>query len=307
MPDMDIETQIFTIGGVAHSSTLRRAGITSDSVERAAKRGDIVRVRRGIYASPRAHGDVIRAARVGGRLAGASAGRIHGLWVPPDQALVVEVGAAASHLRDPDDAAKRLDLTRDDVKILWARERRTLAQALGVASLAECIGQVAISETSPLATAIIDSAIRRTPISRFDLAEIQARVPMTVGRCFELASSIPESGTESVLYAAMVKEGLAPRLQVPVPLTDLDRLDFLVGDRLVIECDSEEFHGRPGQRLRDLQRDAQLAALGLIVLRFDYRQVFYDLESVMAAIRTYIQLGLHLTSSRFAAADGVPQ
>jgi very-short-patch-repair endonuclease len=86
--------------------------------------------------------------------------------------------------------------------------------------------------------------------------------------------------------------------QVRVPLTDLDRLDLLVGDRLVVECDSEAHHGSPEQRVRDLRRDAALAALGFIVLRFDYRQVLFEPDAVRAAVRGYVSRGLHLDSER---------
>ena len=65
------------------------------------------------------------------------------------------------------------------------------------------------------------------------------------------------------------------------------------GDRLVIECDSEQHHGSCEQRLRDLRRDAVLACLGFIVLRFDWQQIFFEPDEVVAALLRRVELGLH--------------
>ena len=52
-------------------------------------------------------------------------------------------------------------------------------------------------------------------------------------------------------------------------------VDFLVtGSPLVLECDGWTTHGRDrGQFERDRTRDADLAALGYVVLRFTYRAI----------------------------------
>jgi very-short-patch-repair endonuclease len=198
----------------------------------------------------------------------------------------VEVSRSASQLRDPDDPDRRLDAGRDDVVVLYSRRTRPLCESFGVVTLDDCLRQVAFSEPLPEAVAIIDSAIRRTPIGRFDLEAIKKKLPKRARLAVNLASGLPESGTESVLFVILEQVGLSPRAQVPIPLTDFDRLDIVIGDRLVIECDSEEYHGGLRNRLRDLRRDAELAALGFIVLRFDYHQVFFELDAVLAAIHT---------------------
>jgi len=43
--------------------------------------------------------------------------------------------------------------------------------------------------------------------------------------------------------------------------------------KIAVEFDGAAFHGRLGDRERDLRRDAALAALGWVVLRFGYRDV----------------------------------
>jgi very-short-patch-repair endonuclease len=53
--------------------------------------------------------------------------------------------------------------------------------------------------------------------------------------------------------------------------------------RLVIELDGAQ-HFESEHRIRDEERDAQLASLGLKVLRFDDRQVLMETDAVMDVI-----------------------
>jgi hypothetical protein len=70
--------------------------------------------------------------------------------------------------------------------------------------------------------------------------------------------------------------GLAvPLLQYRVDLPDGPvRLDAAWPElKIAVEFDGAAFHGRLGNRERDLRRDAALAALGWVVIRFGYRDV----------------------------------
>jgi REase_MTES_1575 len=51
------------------------------------------------------------------------------------------------------------------------------------------------------------------------------------------------------------------------------------GVKLAVELDGAAFHGSPEARERDLRRDAALAALGWLVLRFSYRRATRDPEA----------------------------
>jgi hypothetical protein len=55
--------------------------------------------------------------------------------------------------------------------------------------------------------------------------------------------------------------------------------------KLAVELDGAAFHGSPEARERDLRRDAALAALGWIVLRFSYRRLTGHPEACRAQIR----------------------
>lgn len=63
------------------------------------------------------------------------------------------------------------------------------------------------------------------------------------------------------------------------------RVDLLIGDHHVVECDGETDHSGALDFEADRRRDAELAALGYRVLRFSYRQVVEEWESVELAVR----------------------
>jgi very-short-patch-repair endonuclease len=285
---------IETRGGVVHVRTLRASGFRKDRIERAVESGNLLRVRRGVYASPAAPADLIRAARVGGRLAGASATVLHGLWVPPHRNLVVEVPRGANRLLHPDVPGRTLTAA-DLVDLLWTRESRPAADRIGLSPLQDCIVQCFRALPSSWATAVLDSAVRTGTVDSIELAAIRLGIPRTFGRITRLVDGRCESGWEFVLRSELALVGIEARPQVRVPGTDLDRFDLLVGDRLVIEVDSELHHGDRQARRRDRRRDAMVTALGFLVLRFDAVMIETELDDVLASVRRYVESGLHLT------------
>ncbi|MBN9170991.1 MAG: DUF559 domain-containing protein, partial [Microbacterium sp.] len=70
--------------------------------------------------------------------------------------------------------------------------------------------------------------------------------------------------------------------QVVIPTRS--RVDFLIGDRLLVEVDGRQNHDGPSMRHKDLVRDAAAATWGYVTLRFDYAMVVHDWELVEAAI-----------------------
>jgi len=72
------------------------------------------------------------------------------------------------------------------------------------------------------------------------------------------------------------------RCQVPVDLpTGRIYLDRLYDGAMVnVELDGAAYHGEPGQRERDLRRDAALAALGFVTVRFSHVRLHTDPDGV---------------------------
>ena len=59
----------------------------------------------------------------------------------------------------------------------------------------------------------------------------------------------------------------------------LDR--YYEGLMLNVELDGAAYHGLPGQRERDLKRDAALAALGILVVRFSHQRLHRETAAVI--------------------------
>jgi len=84
--------------------------------------------------------------------------------------------------------------------------------------------------------------------------------------------------------------GIRTRSQVEIP--GVGRVDHLVGNRLVIECDSVLHHLNKYQS--DRTRDRELAGRGYLVLRLTYEDVVYGWDRVMSDIQSIIRRGDHL-------------
>ncbi|WP_130485186.1 DUF559 domain-containing protein [Microcella putealis] len=274
------------LGGVASVRELCGTPAEQRALARASERGILIRARRGVYALPELPRDVLLAASVGGRLTGVSALVHHGLWVPPPthgQMLHVEVRVSMSVTDRP-----------SSTRVWWTREK-TIPQ-FGVAPLEPVLAVAAASLPREWAVAVLDSALRRTPLTPRGLAAVAATWSPPARRAASLTDIRSESGTESALRVLLGAAGIRTVPQPRLPIADFARADLLVGDRLLIECDSEEHHAAPERRRADLARDSHLVSLGFIVLRFDYRRVFADPAEVVAEISAVVERGDHLSA-----------
>lgn len=90
---MRFEQEMAALGGIARRSDLRRFGLDDEMVRVLVGGGRLMRVRQAWYALPGTDSHAVRACRMGGRLACASALRFHGVAVGDDGALHVELPA----------------------------------------------------------------------------------------------------------------------------------------------------------------------------------------------------------------------
>ena len=108
----------------------------------------------------------------------------------------------------------------------------------------------------------------------------------------EAADRKSESGGESQLRFHLLSMGVEVRQQVR--FRGVGRVDFLIGNGLIIEADGAEFHTSRTAFEEDRRRDALLTAQGYRVLRFSYTQIVSRWTEVEAAIRAAIDRGDHL-------------
>jgi very-short-patch-repair endonuclease len=287
-----IDNDIRMLGGVAKKSELLRLGFTADHVLAAVKRGDIRRARKGWYTVPDLRESVFRAVRVGGRLACVSAARHHGLWVPSsDLELHVDVPGSGSRLRTTTNHRQRLASHPDDsIVIHWRKDSERPGDRLAVA-IPDCIDQVYRCQGEAAGFVVLESALNQHRLTAAEQHSLLAMLPQPSRPVAQRASALSQSGTESLVRLRLLSLRIGFRQQVQV--RGVGRVDFLVGDRLIIEVDSKEHHSDP---YADRRRDAALSALGYRVLRFMYSQVVYEWRSVEAAILAAISRGDHLAA-----------
>lgn len=276
-------------GGLAATHELLRDGHTSHSLTRAVRRGEVVRARQGHYCCPELSAQQIRAVRVGGRLTGLAAAAEHGLWTPQSIHLSVEVAAHARALRVPDNPRVRLATQPGDAAVHWNAAPRTGTRSL-VDPIA-CLVEVVRQHPALIAFAVVESALHKRVVTMDAWAKVLAAMPVRLRTGVESADCLSESGGESLLRFHLLGMGVRPRQQILVQ--GAGRVDFLIGDGLVIEVDGAQFHTDRVAFEEDRRRDAVLTAAGYRVLRFSYWQVASRWPEVEAAIRAAMSRGDH--------------
>lgn len=245
-------------------------GVTEAELTRAVRAGDIIRPRQGVYALPDAPVDAVHAAEHGGAVGCSAAGVLHGLWildVPPE--LHVWMGGAGTPRLDRD--ACRVHWDEGTVRVGHpAPVRNALLQMLG------CAGEDAFF-------AALESALRQALLSVRDMAWLARHLPLDQRWLLAFARSDADSGLESLIRLRLHRIGIIVRSQVVIE--GVGEVDFVIGDRLIIEADGRENHDGSAARVKDLRRDAVASALGYETLRFTYAMVVHDWQTVEDAVR----------------------
>jgi hypothetical protein len=132
---------------------------------------------------------------------------------------------------------------------------------------------------------------RRVTVRQLD-AHLDVRPELPGRAAFAELLFLIAGGCESYLEIYGVRHvldlpGIPPcvqQLRLRLPFGPV-RLDAAWPDvKLAVELDGAAFHGSPEARERDLRRDAALAALGWVVLRFSYRRLMREPEACRAEI-----------------------
>ncbi|WP_081416298.1 endonuclease domain-containing protein [Gryllotalpicola ginsengisoli] len=272
-----IERHIAECGGAARvRSTDRR---TKRALARGVACRRLLRVRNGWYSLPGADPAAVAAVRVGGVRTSTSATRAGGLWTWDDGKLHVAVPLHASRLRLPRAAS---------LCVHWCAELVTGANAL---PLAVVLLHVAMCQLFENAVAVIDSALNKRLISMRSLETAFAGAPERCRRLLAWCDAASQSGTESLVRVRLRRLGIAVRTQVPIP--GVGFVDLLVGNRLVIECDSREFHDKADSYAKDRERDLELIRQGYLPLRLTYGQILFRWHEVEPVILEIVRADRH--------------
>lgn len=255
-------------GGVARGTLLQQYGITRKRLADDVNRGELVRVRSGVFATSSASPDVIVAAEHGGALTCTRALSLHGVWTRKPSAVVhVWLGDnARCHHRDC-----------GCVGHYFAGRA-----GLGLAPLEDVLVHVYSCDGDEAFFAGLESALAQRKLDRGARGRILRRLPQHAHWLVDLARSDAASGLESLLRLRLHLCGIRLECQVDIPT--VGRVDFVIGDRLILEADGKENHQGENNRHKDRVRDAAASALGYETLRFDYAQIVHAWPSVEAAV-----------------------
>lgn len=284
---MGIESEPARHGGLVATHELHARGFDRRAISGAVREGLLRRVRQGWYSSRDIAPVLARSARVGGVATCATALAASGVWVMSTTSLHVAVPSSACQLRSARDSRQRL--REEDVVVHW-----TLTPQPGrlLRDLPESLLDYAGCAPPEMLAASANSLIREHPTIRDGWADLLGRLPRRTHRFVELVDGVCESGTEFVFWIRLVSLHSRMRRQVRIP--GVGRVDFLIGERLVVEIDGYTHHGDREAFERDRHRDALAGAAGYRVLRFSHRQVFDRWMSVAAAVFAAVARGDHL-------------
>jgi hypothetical protein len=289
-PDAVIARLAATQHGVVALCQLHVAGLRIGAVNARVRKGRLHRLHRGVFAV--GHTCVSR----------------EGRWLAAvlalgDGAVLSHVNAAALWGLRPSSSA----MIHVTVPSSAGRQRRAgivvhRSRTLRAQDIAE---RHAIAVTSPARTLLdLAGVIARGPLERaverslllrlFDLnatwavidANPRRRGTATLTSVIEIMSAEPVL-TRSELEVRMLDVCDAHNIVRPAVnvLVEGYEVDFLWRDqRLIVETDGHEHHGTRAAFERDRARDARLTMLGYRVVRFTYRQVVDEADSLAATL-----------------------
>jgi very-short-patch-repair endonuclease len=202
-----------------------------------------------------------------------SALRLRGVWTVDDDALHVRIrrGTGGRHGRG--------------VHSHWS-DAPVVDPIDPVLEAARCAARCLPLEQ---AVAALDSSLHLKLIT---LAELRRGADARMRRILPLLDARSESGIESLARLRLRRLRIRVRPQVRIP--GVGRVDLLIGDRLILELDGEEFHDFE----RDRARDRRAAVLRLVTIRASYRQVMHEWAALEAELLILIRRREHLSRAR---------
>ena len=272
-------------GGLVATHELYSAGWDRHSLAVAVGNRSLIRVRQGWYGLPDLHPTLVRALRVGGPATCVTGLELHGAWVVRDPNVHARVHPHGSRLRDPRNATRRL------ASGAVAHWRGTGPLPRLILDPVACLDDMLQCSAPEFVAAAADSVLHQWPHVANRWSALLATASDRAKRNLAMVDGVCESGTETVIWQRI---GARLGFRRQVTISGVGRVDFLFGERQVIEADGFEYHADRDEFEEDRRRDAVLSAQGLRSLRFGYKQVFERWWEVEAAILGARARGDHL-------------
>lgn len=273
-------------GGVVRRAHFVKHGFGGRDIRQALRDGRIRRVRYGWYAHPDAHPGVLAAVRSGAVVSCVSALSHLGVWSP----VWLDRAADLVHARRTEHRENHALPVESNVSICRSVERDCRPCPTAIDSAGDAFRSAIACQSAEWLTVLFESAVHRGVLGAADLQRLCGGTRSATGSAFHRCGWLSESGTETLTMLGFRRRAVQFRQQVWI---GFKRVDFLIGDRLIVEVDSEEFHHNPAAFEEDRKRDQQFVAWGYTVIRLTYRQVMFEREAALDRVCKAIACGQH--------------
>jgi very-short-patch-repair endonuclease len=266
---MDVVAVVRSRGGIVLGAELIAMGVARRRLTALVQSGTLRRPRKGVYSTLAPHHPRFRAARVGGRLTGASALAELGAWMlrPPDL-LEIAVERGSSRLRE------------DPLTALSWTCTQMAPESEAVVSLHDALVRVALRHDLEVSVPCFDWAFRTGRLDRFAFERVLVDLPAHARVIAHWVDPRSQSLLESVARVRLMRRGWSVRSQVRVG--DLEAIDLVVNDVVGLELDGREYHESTFER--DRRKDAMIAIEGRHGIRASYGMVVHEWSLVQRAI-----------------------
>lgn len=267
---------------VRRRTDLLAEGRTRTELDALVARGALVRLGRSWYGTALTPPDVAAALARGTRLTCVSALRLHGLWIP----LVPGRHEIAHRSRAPaaEAGSGPPGVVGHGVLRAWPDHEPILPVRTALAHALRCVPALE-------AKALLESAANTGALRLDEVEELADALPGRARRAIGRLDARAQSGTETIVRHVLERMRVAVQPQALIP--GVGFVDLLVGDPLVIECDSRAHHTGEAAYAEDRRRDLELVARGYTVVRLTWADVMHGRDRTAATLRELIRAGRH--------------
>jgi very-short-patch-repair endonuclease len=259
---MDVLNYLRSLGGVARTATLLRAGATKREIAELANLGS--RPARGIIALPECNRDYLFALLHNGLLTCGSAAELHGLWIR--------------------DAPLRRHLAVAHSRVTVFTAHRTIRfpahEVLPIASLEDTVLHALNCLPVTEAVSVAESAIRSHRVDR-GMLEGLVQAPRTARARHALSLVTATAGSQPEVEARLlfIARGWSVVAQAYIP--GVGHVDFLIEGLVIVEIDGYDFHKDRGAFVEDRRRQNEALRRGYPTLRYPPEAVWRDPDRLL--------------------------
>jgi very-short-patch-repair endonuclease len=282
---MDSADLFRTFLGVLSTAQILQAGFSRGAMDRALAAGRVARVRRGWLAwqpDPAA----LAAVRAGGCVSCLSAMERLGAWQPR---------GTGGHVRRAEGQRDRAAVDAKGCRPYGANPP-VRASIDDLQTSFRCALRCASREQLIV---IADSIVYRELATLETLRSWSCSAPGRVRAWLDHVEPKAESGTESMVRLRLMALGLGVRVQQWIGSR---RVDLMIGERLIIECDSAAYHADAEAFQRDRRTDRIHLAQGYLVVRLTWEQIHDEWPQIERDILAIVRRGDHRWPTRLRPA-----